>query len=238
MNTRVKKQSFFLKWLVEGMKKPNKNKIGLAHALGIGQTQAARILEGSRALKANDLIGCARYIEEPMPGIPGIPRAKHAKTGFRIAYGTDAPLGHKLGASGSHLLTDPEFGFLPHYATQMVTAHLDLKIPIGHYAIWVPYFDARSKIENGDIVVAESVDKNGNSSALLRRVVLSGTGPTLVCMSSDYRLNSEVIALNRKLIDTANRRQINIVGLVTYCLGTLKEFENIEALPTETSAAA
>lgn len=232
-------QSFFLKWLIEGMKKPGKSKIGLAQALGIGQTQAARILDNKRDLKAKDLIGCARYIEEPMPIVPGVPRAKHGKSGFRIAYSVDSPLLPKRDTVAAHLLTDAEFSFLPHYATLMQTAHLDLRIPVGFYAIWVPYFEARSnKIESGDIVVAEAIDKiSSASTALVRRIVANGTNLTLVCMSSDYRLNTEIITLNRKLIDIKTNQQINIVGLVTYCVGTLREFEHIEAMPAISAVA-
>jgi hypothetical protein len=221
MEGKRKSESLFLPWLRAGLERPGKTRTGLAQALGINQTQVWKLLSGERNLKADEAVVAARYLEKAWPRIPGIVRAKGSEPGFPLTHheiGVGVPIDRDW---TKQFIPDPQFSHLPHYAAKVTTRDVDIKIPVGAYAIYVMYWDARTKIEDGDMVLAEL----GNKvvvTPLIRVIRRSKRGFVLTCASSDHRINLDgAIALNRKLNEPTTGREFKLIGLVTYWLARL-----------------
>jgi len=59
-------------WVKTGLGKPGKSKGGLAHAIGKTGSAVTKILNGTRAIKVEELPVIASYIDEAPPAMPGV----------------------------------------------------------------------------------------------------------------------------------------------------------------------
>lgn len=213
--------SLFVAWVNEGLKKKDKTKAGMAKALGIGPSQAKHITTGKRSLKADDLAIVARYIEEPLPQIPGLKRVRRSGPTLSVTYkiGLGAAINGHDGEELPQLHPGGTFSFLPQYAAEVLTNDVDMAIPRGSFAVYVRYFDARNNIHVGDFVIAHATSpdhKKSERSPIIRRVTAAKDGKIILsCESSDHRLNAAPITLNAKLHDK-DGFQFELIGLITH----------------------
>lgn len=80
-------------WLRHGLDKPGKQGNALASILGIDPATVSKMLTGGRVIRETELADIARYIEEPIPPLPGTKTEQrvsviHAATSLRWATPT------------------------------------------------------------------------------------------------------------------------------------------------------
>lgn len=213
-------ENYFVPWLRSGIKKDGKSQAGLARALGIQEIAVSFLLRGERRLKADELVSAAKYLEEPLPQFPGVVRSRGSQPEFPITHviGGTRLLQLRNAAVPNKLILDERFGHLPHWAAEVRTNHVDMVIPVGGYAIYVDYFDARHKIEDGDLVVAMLLKDSHPGLPIIRRIARGGMCFIMSCESSDSRLNADIIDLDKKLIEKDSQFRVELVGLVVYSI--------------------
>lgn len=220
--------SLFYPWFMNGMRKPDKTDAGLARALEINPTQVGRMRSGRRQIKASELAAMAIYFDEPLPVVPGLVRARKGDMVFPVTHEIGATLDFHDPKNRKALSPDQAFSHLPHYAARVHSREVDLKVPPGFSAIYVPYFDARTRLTSGDFVIAEAQGADivsGVKLPIIRRMIIRDAKIALVCASTDMRLNSDMMQLDRKLRDKKAGVTIKIVGLVLYCINPMDGYE-------------
>lgn len=217
-------RNVFLPWFRAGMEKATKSGkkfIDLANELranngnnGYSPSEVTKLMDGTREIKARDIAVIARFIDEPLPRIPGV-RFKDSMQLLLKGRVDDSPATRKVSPSVERFEPD-QFSFLPHFALKIETLAVHQKIPHGSYAVYVPYFDAREKIIDGDLVYVE-IDGDEVVTPLVRKILVNGSSFLLVCASHDQSANEKVIKLD-KMLRTKDRRQVTVVGLITYSI--------------------
>jgi len=71
-----------LEWIIEGLKKPGKSKIGLAKALKRAPSMITALLSGKRDLKAREIEIIARYLDVDPPVTQSVEYAPEIRTAF------------------------------------------------------------------------------------------------------------------------------------------------------------
>ena len=61
-----------IQWIERGLQKPGKSKKGLASALGRFPSAVTKLMQGERAIKADEIPVISDYLGEPPPAMPGL----------------------------------------------------------------------------------------------------------------------------------------------------------------------
>lgn len=209
--------------------RPKKTQTGLGKALGIGQAQISRLLQGKRRLKHWEIIKVADYLQEPPPDIyrsvdanqsqPNLLAREPLTVNYAAVRGECAGgrwLEYEVGDDTYETvpLVPTKFVRLEQFAYRIRGNSMDkAKILDGDYVICVPYFDARASLTDGDIVVVER-RRAGLYERTCKRLELRPEGvAALISQSSDPK-NAEPLLEVRLDGRADDGVEIEVTGLV------------------------
>ena len=89
------------------------------------------------------------------------------------------------------VVPDPRYKGLAQFAVRVVGPSINRVIPDGYFAVCVPYWDARSAIQDGDLVVIERI-RGGLHESTIKRVRRDKGGWVLHPESTDKRYQEPV----------------------------------------------
>ena len=89
------------------------------------------------------------------------------------------------------VVPDPRYKGLGQFAVRVVGPSINRVIPDGYFAVCVPYWDARSEIRDGDLVVIERI-RGGLHESTIKRVRRDKGGWMLYPESTDKRYQDPV----------------------------------------------
>lgn len=80
-----------IQWIERGLQKPGKSKKGLASALGRFPSAVTKLMQGERAIKADEIPVISDYLDEPPPAMPGLDTRPRPEV-VRVAEGRLHPV--------------------------------------------------------------------------------------------------------------------------------------------------
>lgn len=217
-------------WLDLGLSKPGKTNSNAGRALSpppekpMVPSEISKMRRGERRILAEHLFTLANYIEEPIPTPAGW--APPTANGVPVYGEAGLPIWHESDPAPSSdvLLSsvpDHEFASLPHFATKTVGNSMNRLIPEGGYAIYVPYFQARSALTSGDVVLLkQSVGGRPMHKRLIRQLFLTDKGWEFRAISSNNKVAGERLKLAADLKHLEGTADLlEPVGLVVWQCG-------------------
>ncbi|MDP2354599.1 MAG: S24 family peptidase [Beijerinckiaceae bacterium] len=203
---------------------------GISKAIGIDHAQVSRMLDGKRRLKHWEIAKIAAYLGEPVPNLVGAPQAASETGHLPLAENRSKVISvpvrgecaggrwmeYDLGDStyDDVPVVPTRFGGLEQFAYRVHGASMDkVKILDGDYVVCVPYFDARARLTDGDVVVVER-RRGGLYERTCKSLELRAGGiAALVSQSNDPRHADPLLELplNGEFDEGL---EIEVVGLV------------------------
>jgi SOS-response transcriptional repressor LexA len=203
--------------------KPRKTQVGLAKALGVGQAQISRMINGKRRLKHWEISKAAEYLEELPPLVQVSTASPLAAESLTVKY---APVRGEC-AGGRWMeyevgddtyetipIVPTRFSALEQFAFRVRGNSMDkAKILDGDYVICVPYFDARAGLTHGDTVVVER-RRGGLYERTCKRLELRPDGVVALISQSSDPHNAEPLLQLRVNGHADDGVEIEVTGLV------------------------
>lgn len=231
--------SKLIEWIASGLKKPGKTKGGLAKAISPGThpSVVTRILDGSRRVQTTEIPKIQKYLElsappigtddEPDPKTGLLPQVRMARVVGEVAAGNwrevvpfamdpDLPPDFDKWPPVAYV-NDDRYPRLPQYAIRITGNSVNAKIPDGHFAIFVPYWEARREITDGDMAVVQRKRSGGLYEGTIKRVTRIKNGWELRPVSNDPEHQQAVPFKEPKR--KTDEADVELVGLVIWQVG-------------------
>lgn len=175
-----------LEWIIKGLEKPGKTRVGLAKALHRAPSAITALLAGKRELKAREVQTVARYLEVDAPEAGQIEQHHQISTAFIV------------GDVAAGVWSEPDVHFEPIATTVAVDARwpehavyllrvrgtsINRQARDGDLVMCLDLHAAPRDFQHGDWVVAERTDADGRRETTVKRV--TGNRHTGVVLSPD-----------------------------------------------------
>lgn len=151
----------YKEWIIKGLEKQGKTRMGLAKALGIAHPQITRMLNGTRRIKADELERISDYIEEPIPAadVQPWPRPSALPVPGRMAVVDEVAAGNwreidELPQEPIEYIPvgeDPEYRGRKQYAFRVRGSSMNKQVQDGEYVLAVEAFGFTPR--DGDFVI-------------------------------------------------------------------------------------
>jgi transcriptional regulator with XRE-family HTH domain len=168
----------YIDWIRAGLERPGKTQYGLADAMGVTPSIIVRLLSGRRRLRIEELPTISKYLGLPEPsgdsafrGLKALPAWRDIGDGIWFSNGGKP---FKQSSIQVPLVFDARHAHLKQLAVRHKGEAFPKSVPNGAYLIYVPYFEARTKIADGDLVVAQRTRADGISLIIRRICVENG----------------------------------------------------------------
>lgn len=163
-----------LEWIIKGLEKPGKNRVGLAKALGRNPSAVTMLLAGKRELKAREIQTVARYLEVDAPEAGPVETDHQISTAFivgDVAAGVWAEPGVHFEPILSTVVVDARWPKHSVYLLRVRGSSINRHAKEGDLVLCLDAFAAPRDFQNGDWVVAERTDAAGRKETTVKRVV-------------------------------------------------------------------
>lgn len=232
----VAENTDYIAWIARCLKKPGKNRSGLARALGVHPSQITKLMDGKRAIRTSEIATISQYCEERPPTNIALAFASEASDTQSVPVVAEAAAEVWLRAERYDAIpirkdyphiplvsAGEEFDGLPQFAIKVVGPSANAVLPSGCFAICVPYWEARSAPRRNDLVI---IERHRPESGLLevsaRRLRRAPAGGEWMLMMESADLNfQEKISLgadfNREKEPVmVDGMKVRLVGLVIW----------------------
>lgn len=145
------------------------------------QSEPRKLQNGNTPL--TDEVRMARVVGDVAAGV------WHESTAFGV-YDPDLPPDFDA-FPPVPLVPDPRYNGLAQFAVKVAGPSVNRVIPDGFFAVCVPYWEARTAAQDGDLVVVERI-RGGLHEATIKRLRRSRSGWELVPESDDRRFQQPV----------------------------------------------
>lgn len=163
-----------LEWIIKGLEKPGKNRIGLAKALGRHPSAVTTLLAGKRELKARELRTIAQYLDVDVPETGQIQIDHQISTALivgDVAAGVWSEPGVHFEPIPSTVVVDTRWPQHAVYLLRVRGTSINRQAREGDLVLCLDAHAAPRDFHNGDWVVAERVDSDGRIETTVKRVV-------------------------------------------------------------------
>lgn len=163
-----------LEWIIKGLEKPGKNRIGLAKAIGRHPSAVTTLLNGTRELKAREISFIARYLEVEPPETLPVNKRHEIKTAFivgDVAAGVWSEPGVHFEPIPSTVVVDARWPEHSVYLLRVRGSSINRHAKEGDLVLCLDAFAAPRDFQHGDWVVAERTASDGRRETTVKRVV-------------------------------------------------------------------
>lgn len=162
-----------LEWILKGLEKPGKNRVGLAKALHRSPSAITALLAGKRELKAREIQTVARYLEVDAPESAAVEQNHQISTAFivgDVAAGVWAEADVHFEPIPTTVAVDTRWP--PHavYLLRVRGSSINRQAKDGDLVMCLDLHAAPRDFQHGDWVVAERMDADGRRETTVKRV--------------------------------------------------------------------
>mgnify|MGYP001022038939 CR=1 FL=1 len=210
-------------WIVEGLKKPEKSKVGLAKALGRSPSAITNILNGTRRLRADELARIAKYLEVAPPALVPRPMADRVIERIRVRGYVQAGVFREASEEEVAedmfvtILRDPDVDPNHMFALQVIGQSINRQAADGSFVICLDVFHAPRRPMHGDWVIVRAMD-HGRAETTVKQLRITDGRQELWPDSTDDRYQSPVF------VGKNNGQEVSIVAFVTEFLKPATRF--------------
>lgn len=163
-----------LQWIIDGLAKPGKNKVGLAKALQRAPSMVTSLLKKERELKAREIEIIAKYLEvEPPLAAPIIEREPTIKTAFiigEVAAGVWTEPYIEFEKIAAHVAIDDKWPEGSVFLLRVRGNSINRQARDGDLVLCLDLFAAPRDFRDGDWVIAEREDASHRLETTVKRV--------------------------------------------------------------------
>jgi SOS-response transcriptional repressor LexA len=177
-----------LEWIIKGLEKPGKTRIGLAKALHRSPSAITALLAGKRELKAREIQTVARYLEVDAPENVPLDTQHQISTAFivgDVAAGVWAEADVHFEPIPTTVAVDTRWP--PHavYLLRVRGSSINRHAKDGDLVLCLDVHAAPRNFQHGDWVVAERRDADGRIETTVKKVQGSRQSGVVLAPDSD-----------------------------------------------------
>jgi SOS-response transcriptional repressor LexA len=173
-------------WIIRGLEKPGKTRVGLAKALHRAPSAVTALLAGKRELKAREIQTVARYLEVDAPEAGPVEARHQISTAFivgDVAAGVWSEPGVHFEPIPSTVVVDARWPEHSVYLLRVRGSSINRHAKDGDLVLCLALHAAPRDYQHGDWVVAERTDADGRRETTVKKV--QGNRHTGVVLAPD-----------------------------------------------------